>query len=225
VTTDPVIARLAAANPYPAATAPARSFRQRRRPLVAVLAAAAVAIPAVAFAGDIGGLLGFSTQGTPVATSSTPFSRDSGLNEAMAELGFPSTLQLIATRDGIAFYAARRGDGHVCFAVDAAPGGPAAKGVGCDLGNPSLPGTPAFPSPARPIIDYSQFTGGRHLAGFAADGVSTVNLLDATGNVIASAAVSGNVYADANPPAGGAGVEALDSQGAVVYKRSFDQAP
>jgi hypothetical protein len=97
--------------------------------------------------------------------------------------------------------------------------------VACDLGNPSLPGTPAFPSPERPILDFSHFSKGARLAGFAADGISTVNLLDTAGNVIASAPVSDNVYADANPPAGGAAVEALDSNGTVVYKRSFDEQP
>jgi len=218
VSTDPVIIRLAAANPFPPTAAPAeatRRFRRRRRVLAAGLAAAVV-VPAIAFAADIGGLFGFSTQGQSVATSETPFSHVSGLTEAMAELGFPSTLQLIATRDGIDFYAARRADGRVCVAVDATPGDAAHKAVACDLGNPSLPDNAAFPSPDRPILDFSRFSNGARLDGFAADGVSTVNLLDAGGNVIASAAVSENVYADGNPPAGGVAVEALDSQGTEI---------
>jgi hypothetical protein len=224
---DPVIGRLAAANPFPPSATlagTASRFRPRRRALLAALAVA-VTVPAVAFASDLGGLFGFSTPGQTVATGETPFSQASGLSQAMADLGFPSTLQLISTRDGISFYAARRADGHVCFAIDEAPGSPTHKGVGCDLGNPSLPGNPAFPSPERPIIDFSQLSTGARLAGFAADGVSTVNLLDAAGNVIASAAVTDNVYADVNPPAGGAAVEALDDQGNVIYERSFDQAP
>jgi hypothetical protein len=227
VSTDPLIARLAAANPFPPTTTPARArlrYRPRRRVLLALLAAA-VAVPAVAFAGDIGGLFGFSTQGQSVATSETPFSQASGLNEAMSELGFPSTLQLIATRAGVSFYAARRSDGHVCVAVDAAPGSPAHKAVACDLGNPSLPDNAGFPSPERPIIDFSRFANGTRLAGFAADGIKTVNLLDAAGNVIASAPVDDNVYADANPPAGGTAVEALDADGTVIYERGFDEAP
>jgi hypothetical protein len=221
--TDAVIARLAAADPCPAAPQPAAKPRRRRRTLLAIVAAAVAAVPAVGFADGVGGLFGFSTQGQPLPTGDTPFSQVSGLDEAMTELGFPSTLQLIASRDGIDFYAARRADGHVCVAIDAAPGAAAHKGVGCDLGNPSLPGEPAFPSPARPIFDFSRFGG--QLAGFAADGVSTVELLDAGGNVLASAPVTDNVYADADPPAGGAAVEALDAQGAVVYERSFEQAP
>jgi hypothetical protein len=220
VSTDPVIARLSAANPFPA---PVARSRAPRRVLVAAVAAVLVAVPAIAFAGDVGGLFGFSTQGQPVATSDTPFGTVSSLAEALDELGMPSTLQLIATRDGISFYAARRADGYLCFAIDAAPGADAHKGVGCDLGNPSLPGNPAFPSPARPVFDFSRFS--RKLVGFAADGVATVDLLDGSGNVIASAPVSDNVYADANPPAGGAAIEALDANGTVVYERSFDQAP
>jgi hypothetical protein len=228
MSTDPVIARLAVANPFPAVGTPAlppRAFRPRRRALAAMLATAVVGLPAVAFAGDIGSLLGFSTPGQPVATSDTPFSTISGLNQAMSELGFPSTLHLIASREGISFYAARRVDGHVCVAIDAAPGADDHKGVGCDLGDPSLPGAPAFPSPERPIIDFSRFSGGTRLMGFAADGVATVALLDAAGNVIDSAPVVDNVYVDAHPPAGGAATEALDSHGAVIVKRSFNQAP
>src|SRR5581483_2946521 len=70
--------------------------------------------------------------------------------------------------------------------------------------------------PARPIFDFSRFGG--QLAGFAADGVSTVELLDAGGNVIASTPVIGNVYAEADPPAGGAAVEALDVEAAGALR-------
>jgi hypothetical protein len=225
VSTDPILARLAAANPFPADAphAPVTHDGPSRRILVAALAAVLVAVPAIAFADDVGGLFGFSTQGQTVVTGDTPFSKISGLAEASSELGLPSTMQLVATRDGIDFYAARRSDGYLCFAIDAAPGSDAHKGLGCDLGNPSLPGTPAFPSPARPIFDFSRFSD--KLAGFAADGVATVDLLDSAGNVIDSVPVTDNVYADANPPGGGAAIEALDASGAVVYKRSFDEAP
>jgi hypothetical protein len=217
---DSVIARLAAANPVagppPPAAASARRGGRRRHMLAAAVAAAAIAVPAAAFAGDIGGMLGFSTKGQPVATSATPFAQISGLNQALQELGVPSTLQLLAQRDAIAFYAARRPDGIVCFAVDSGRG----KGVGCDLGSPS---GARFPSAERPIIDFSR--DGAQLAGFAADGVVSVALVDAAGATIATAPVIGNVYADANPPSGAVGVEALDAHGTVIYRRTFGQAP
>jgi hypothetical protein len=221
MSTDPVIARLAVANPFPSREKPVSARFSPRRALVLAAVAAAICVPAVALAD--GGLFGFSTQGTPVATSATPFSQASGLQAAMDELDFPSTLQQIATRDGIAFYAAQRSDGRMCVAVDFAPGEDAHKAVACDLGNPSVAGEPGFPSQERPILDFSRT--GDHLAGFAADGVTTVDLLDASGNVIASAPVEDNVYAKASTPAGGSAVEALDGQGNVVYERSFDQAP
>ena len=52
-----------------------------------------------------------------------------------------------------------------------------------------------------------------------------VEFSDDAGNVIASAPVIDNVYADRNPPAGGAAVEAVDSNGTSVYQRRFDEAP
>lgn len=219
---DAVIARLAAANPFPTAApltaTPTQRRGHRRRLAVAALAAAAIAVPAAAFADGIGSLLGFSTQGTPVATSDTPFTRVSGFAEALPELGVPSTLRLLATRDGISFYAARRPDGHYCFAVDSAR----RKGLGCDMGSPA---GAFFPSPQRPIFDFSRFSHGERLVGFAADGVASVSLIDASGAVIASAPVIDNVYANASPPPGAAGVEALDAHGKVVYRRGFDELP
>jgi hypothetical protein len=219
VTNDPVIARLAAANPFRAPTAtasPRLRLRPRRRLLAAAIAAALVSVPAGALADDVGELLGFSTQGQPVATADTALSQISGLNDAMQELGFPSTLRRLDERDGIGFYAARRADGSFCFAIERG-GGEA--GVGCVVGGPS------FPSPERPILDFSRFSGGARLVGFAADGVAQVSLLDDSGGIIASAPVVNNVYANADPPTGGVGVKAVDRRGTVVYRRSFDQAP
>jgi hypothetical protein len=219
---DPVIVRLAAANPVPAAAplmaTPTQRRGHRRRLAALAFIGAAIAAPAAAFADEIGSLLGFSTQGTPVATSDTPFTRVSGFAEALGELGVPSTLRLLATRDGISFYAARRPDGHYCFAVDSA----GRKGLGCDMGSPA---GAFFPSPQRPIFDFSRFSKGERLVGFAADGVVRVALIDGSGAVIASAPVIDNVYANASPPPGAAGVEALDAHGKVVYRRGFDELP
>jgi hypothetical protein len=183
-----------------------------------MLGAIAIGVPAAALADDVAGLFAFSTEGHPVATSDTPFAQVSGLNAALQELAFPSTMQLLDRRDGVSFYGARRNDGTFCFAVDSGAG----QGVGCDNGTRS---GVAFPSPQRPILDFSRFSGGARLVGFAADGVASVALTDASGTTIASAPVIANVYADVNPPAGAAGVVALDANGSVVYRRSFSQAP
>jgi hypothetical protein len=214
---DQLIARLAAANPVPndAHVREPQPLRfPRRIALAAAFAAAAIGLPAVAFADEIGALFGFSNEGTTVATSASPFTQDSSLNQAMQELGFPSRLHLLTERDGVKFYAARRANGAFCFAIDL----DGRKAVGCNV-------TPAFPSPQRPIVDFSRFSKGARIVGFAADGVSTIALVDASGATIATAPVVDNVYAASNTTPGAVGVEALDSQGAVVYKRSFHEAP
>ena len=132
----------------------------------------------------------------------------------MQELGFPSRLHLLTERDGVAFYAARRKNGTFCFAVDL----DGRKAVGCSV-------APSFPSPQRPIVDFSRFSKGARIVGFAADGVSTIALIDGSGETIATAPVIDNVYAATNTRPGAVGVEALDAQGAVVYTRAFHEAP
>ena len=214
---DQLIARLAAANPVPTGTdvrGPDPFRLPRRTALVAAFAAAAIALPVMAFADEIGGLFGFSNEGTPVETSALPFSQDSRLDQAMEELDFPSRLQLLTERDGIKFYAARRATGYFCFAIDI----DGRKAVGCSF-------SPRFPSPERPIIDFSRFSNGARIAGFAADGVKRVALVDAAGARIASAPVVDNVYAARNTVPGAVGVEAIDARGNVVYARAFHQAP
>ena len=215
---DQLIARLAAANPVPndSHVRDQQSLRVpvRRAALAAAFAAAAISLPALAFADGLGALFGFSNEGTPVPTNASPFAQDSSLNQAMQELGFPSRLHLLTERDGVRFYAARRKNGAFCFAVDL----DGRKAVGCS-------GNPAFPSPQRPIVDFSRFSKGARVVGFAADGVSAVALVDAAGATIATAPVVDNVYAVTNATPGAVGVQALDSQGAVVYRRSYHEAP
>ena len=129
---DQLIARLAAANPVPTG----RRVRERpplrfpgRIALAGAFAAAAIGLPAVAFADEIGALFVFSNDGTPVPTSASPFTQDSSLNQAMQELDFPSRLQFLTERDGVRFYAARRADGTFCFAVEL----DGRKAVGCSV--------------------------------------------------------------------------------------------
>ena len=210
---DRLIARLAAANPVPTGVHVREPRLPRRAALTALFAAVAIGVPTVAFADDIGELFRFSNKGTPLATSDSPFTQHSRLTEAMDELDFPATLQFLTERAGIRFYAARRANGDFCFAVESDRG----KAVGCNV-------TPAFPSRDRPIVDFSRFSKGARLAGFAADGVRTVALVDASGGQVASAPVLDNVYAAAGAP-DAVGIVARDADGNTVYERSFDEAP
>jgi len=199
---DDVVTRLAAANPVPT-DLPLREptpLRLRRAALAAAVVVA-VAVPAVAFAGRLGDLLGISNQGAPVATTSLDLSKDTKLDDAMQELGFPATLQLLGTRSGISFYAARKADGDYCFAIESDAG----KGVGCDL-------TGMFPSPARPVFVFPPL---EQFAGFVADGVATVAGLDESGQTVVSASVEDNLFAATTPGPFDTvvSIEALDADG------------
>lgn len=204
---DHVITRLAAANPVPTG-APLPHVESvvvpARRIALALVVAAAVALPAIAFAGKLGDLLDLSNQGTPVATSAIDLSKDTGLNEAMQQLAFPSELQLLGSQNGVSFYAARRADGDYCFAIESK----VAKGVGCDLNG-------TFPSPARPVMVFPPLV---QFAGFAADGVATVRGVDSYGNAVVSAPVSENLFASATrgPFPTVIAIEALDADGNVI---------
>jgi hypothetical protein len=204
---DDVIARLAAANPLPTATLPRPPEALVVRPGRVVLAfvlAAAIALPAAAFAGKLGDLIGLSNQGTPVATNSLDLSKDTGLEEAMQQLAFPSAMHLLGMKNGVSFYAARRADGDYCFAIEST----VARGVGCDLGG-------SFPSPARPVMVFPPLI---QFAGYAADGVATVVGVDASGNTVISAPVSRNLFASttSGPFPSVVAIQALDARGDVV---------
>jgi hypothetical protein len=202
-----VIARLAAANPLATDARlqhPQPLVVPTRRIVLALALTAAVALPAAAFAGKLGDLLGLSNQGTPVATNSIDLSKDTGLGKAMEQLAFPSAMHLLGERNGVNFYAARRADGDYCFAIEST----VAKGVGCDLNG-------TFPSPARPVMVFPPLI---QFAGFAADGVATVAGIDASGNTVISAPVSQNLFASTTPGPfpSVVEIEALDRNGTVL---------
>jgi hypothetical protein len=202
-----VITRLAAANPLPTGAPPRYPepvIAPIRRIVLVLASVAAVALPAVAFAGKLADLLGLSNQGTPVATNSLDLSKDTGLNEAMQQLAFPSAMHLLGQRNSVSFYAARRADGDYCFAIESR----AAKGVGCDLNG-------TFPSPARPVMVFPPLI---QFAGYAADGVATVTGIDSAGKTVISEPVSQNLFASTTrgPFPSVVAIEALDVHGNVL---------
>jgi len=202
-----VIARLAAANPLPTGAPPRHPepiVVPTGRIVLALALTAAVALPAAAFGGKLTDLFGLSNQGTPVATNSLDLSSDTGLNEAMQQLAFPSAMHLLGQRNGVSFYAARRADGDYCFAIEST----VAKGVGCDLDG-------SFPSPERPVMVFPPLI---QFAGYAADGVATVAGIDSSGKAVISAPVSQNLFASttAGPFPSVVAIEALDSRGDVL---------
>jgi hypothetical protein len=208
-----VIARLAAANPVPTGAPmhePAR-VPARRVVLVAMLAAA-VAVPAVAFAGRLADVLGISNGGTTVSTSDV-LPGQTGLDQAMQELKVGGTMQSLGTLDGVAFYATRNADGNFCLAINHV-NEQYHKGFGCDLNSDN------FPSADVKVL---VFPPAGMLEGVAADGVATVQALDADGNVLASTPVVNNLFVSGAtlPDGATAYVQTLDANGAVLSKQAL----
>jgi len=208
-----VIARLAAANPVPTGEPlhlpePVRA----RRAAVAVVLAAAIAVPATAFAGQLTDLLGISNGGTPVSASSV-MPGETKLDEAIQELKVDGTMQSLGTLNGVAFYAARNADGHFCLAIDHVDG-QFEKGFGCDLN------ADGFPSADVQVFTFPKLI---HLEGVAADGVATVQALDANGNVIDSTPVVNNLFASSSNLQDGAvaAIRTLDAAGNVTATRQL----
>lgn len=208
-----VLARLAAANPVPTGTplrAPEPVRVPRRRLALAAGLAVAVAIPAVAFAGRLGDLLGISNSGTTVSTSDVlPGHPD--LDQAMQQLQVGGTMQYLGALDGVAFYATRNADGDFCLAINHV-NEQYDKGFGCDLNADNFPSAEvkALTFPPAGMVE-----------GVAADGVATVEAVDANGNVLASTPVVNNLFVSGRhiPDGQTAFIETLDANGNVLSKQ------
>jgi len=205
-----VISRLAAANPVPhdGPLHVPESIRVRpRRVVIAVALAAAIAVPASAFAGKLADLLGISNGGTPVSVSSV-LPGETKLDAAMQELKVGGTMQSLGALNGVAFYATRNADGNFCFAMVRVDG-QFGKGFGCDLNADN------FPSADVQALTFPNLT---RLQGVAADGVATVQALGANGNVLDSTPVENNLFASTTDlPAGAASaIRTLDAAGIVI---------
>jgi hypothetical protein len=201
--TSDVIARLAAANPVPT---PARA-RSRRRRHVLVLAAAATLVPA-AYAAER--VLGISNEGTSVPTGDV-LPGQSQLDQALQDMQVGDTMQLLGTVNGVRIYAARNASGHICLAIDHVAA-TYEKGVLCDLNEPG------FPSAGEQVLTFPG-----QLQGIAADGVATVEFVDADGNVLDSTPVTNNLFASGTRIGMGvaAYVEALDASGSILSKQEL----
>jgi hypothetical protein len=214
-----VIARLAAANPVPTGEPlrlPEPVRVPRRRLAIAAVIAAAVAVPAVAFAGRLGDLLGISNGGTTVSTSGVlPGHPD--LDHAMQQLQVGGTMQYLGTLNGVAVYATRNANGDFCFAFDHV-NEQYDKGFGCDLNDDNFPSADvkAIVIPPAGMLE-----------GVAADGVATVEAVDANGNVLASTPVVNNLFVSGQqlPDGSAAYIETLDANGNVLSKQPVPQGP
>jgi hypothetical protein len=208
----------------------ARTRRLPRRGLaLTVVVALALAVPALAFSGVLDSLFGFSNHGTPVGQDD--LSSVSGFHLSGATSG--SFVQL-AAHDGVGFYAAKTATGNLCYFI-----GPMnrsdlkTEGIGGGCMNAAA--SAKFPSLAQPVVDMSTFqapppdaiahAGVQRLAGVAADGVKSVEVLAlADCHIVATAPVIDNVYVADNLPATAAAViVARDASGNAVWHESVSQ--
>jgi hypothetical protein len=195
-----VIARLSAANPVPA---PHRAQRTHRRRWALVAAAAAVLAP-TAYAADR--LLGISNEGTSVPTSSV-LPGQTQLDDALQSMQVGDTMQELGTVNGVKIYAGRSETGHVCIAIDHVAL-TYEKGVFCDWNEPGFPeGEQVLTFPGQ-------------LQGIAADGIATVEFVDADGTVLDSTPVTDNLFASSTRIGLGVAeyVEGLAADGSVVSR-------
>jgi hypothetical protein len=199
----------------------ARRGLPKRRLAVAVVVAAAVSVPALAYAGVLGSLFGFSNQGTPVSQDALS-SITSVLNLTGAD---PGKFVQLAAREGVGVYAAARSTGELCFYVGpAAQGGLRRYGLGGGCTNAT---SATFPSADDPVYDMSLFAHApgaagssvQRLAGVAVDGVTSVQVLALDDcHVVATAPVSDNVYIANNLPlTAEADIVARDANGNAVW--------
>jgi hypothetical protein len=199
-----------------------RPTRSRRLLLAGIsIAIATSLIPAVALSGRLSSLFDFSNRGTPDGPGAEQLN-----NVRVADrLGLePGGTMRLAERSGFVFHTVRGKDQRLCFGISS---GPSAKSELTTLMCLSADGPAAFPSPSRPVLDFSPVMGrdgSTHMyfpriMGFAADGVAEVGLVDVYGRMHTTP-VEGNVYFAENFADVPAQAQiALDAQGEVIWRR------
>lgn len=204
---DRLIARLAAANPVPGrepsdARAPRRSAR--RRALLALTAGALLVAPGIAFADQIGALLGIGNGGTPTPASEVSVEDVGELPQMVRKDGFTGQVRYLGRRSGVSFYATKNAAGAPCFAIVARR-----TTVGC------VAGSNPFPSSQQQVLMFPDGS----FAGIAADGVAAVAAVNAEGKTLQTVPVKGNLFATGGrvplPPASET-IEALNARGEVI---------
>ena len=183
-----VVARLAAANPVPRAV-PMREPVRVGRLAVAVVIAAAVAVPTVAFAGRLADVLGISNQGTTVPVGSV-LPGETKLDQALQDMQVGSTMQSLGTLNGVAFYAARNAAGDFCLAIDHVDQ-TYYKGVLCDLNDGVA--KVAFIDASDAVLDSTPVVGNLFESDVTVPqgGAAYLETFDEQGNVLSRQALPG----------------------------------
>jgi hypothetical protein len=137
-------------------------------------------------------------------------------------------VELIAEQKGLRFVRMAREEGGWCYATaDRRFGDWGMTDYACETAaNP-------FPSPEVPVLHVGRQEGLANpqlimystFAGFAADAVRKVGIIDENDRVIPVADVVGNVFYSPTPPPGAKHIVALDEAGEVIWRSAGVQQP
>ena len=192
------------------------------RRLMIVFALALLVTLAVGSALALSGRLGNLFHGSPV-NDLTPRERF-----LLSELDMTGKVELLARRNGKAFYVIRQKNGHVCYSIGDGRKNltPAQREGQFRFGGSGCIDPRIFPTKAVPVLDQSYYSFRRGdtearlagLQGFAADPVDRIGVIGRDNQIIFTLAVEGNVYtAGRRGFMGARGIVALDDEGKVLW--------
>jgi len=129
----------------------------------------------------------------------------------------------LAVKEGRAFYRLTKDSGSECFALGEVDAPDLYAAIGCPAD---------FPSAGQPVFDFTLLRRQSFndpwvwkAAGFAADGVASVALVDAKGRTLATATVTDNTYAFAERSDMPVALLAMDASGKVLARVAIPQPP
>jgi hypothetical protein len=148
----------------------------------------------------------------------------------LSEFDMTGKVELIAKRNGLAFYVIRANGGRLCYSVGVIPSKrltPAQKEAATRFpGSGGCVDRRIFPTKAVPVLDFSFYSyrpGDKEsrlvgLQGFAADPVARIGVIGRDNRIVFSVSVEHNVYtAGKKRIAGARGIVALDKGGKVLW--------
>jgi hypothetical protein len=217
---------LALADAYEATQRRYWNKRPRRewfRPAVAVAVVVAIAIPAAAFADQIGTLIGLYNQGTPVPASAFP---NPWVAALVRDPGFGNgEVRQVAQQAGVTFYAAKNASGNYCVGVGFAVT-PSIDALTCG------PATDSLVNGTLAVEDFSSInssngsTSVTRLVGFANAPVVQIAVIGSDGSTVYSTPVANGLYAASTVPQQPAtAIVALDASNNVIYRRPLIAPP
>lgn len=202
---------------------PRATRRTWTRGAVIAAAVAAVAVPAAAFADQIGSLIGLYNHGTTVPASAFPNPWAAALVRDPAYGN--GEVRQVGHEDGITFYAAKSADGHFCVGIGFAVT-PSIDALTCGAAIDDLMRGNLAVEDFSSIDASVGTTAVTRLAGFANAPAVKVAVLDGSGQTLYSTPVVDGLYAATSLPQQPANaIVGLDASGNVVYRRPLISPP